>query len=104
MENIAYKVVTRDLKSLGLRKNPNILTFPINEWFYLPKEKVKNGKGDWGGVWVAKNLSGANKLKKYMKEKYSQKARIFKSEIDKILYQNSYRVKTDGLRLLEEII
>lgn len=29
---IYYKVVTEERKSLGLRKNPTILTTPIGEW------------------------------------------------------------------------
>ena len=87
--NIGYKVVTRDMKSLGLRKNPNILTFPFQKWLYLPANQIKKGKQDFGGIWVTKNLSGAKKLQRYMLDKYNQKTRIFKSKLDKILYSNS---------------
>ena len=103
-KNIAYKVVTQNLQSLGLRKNPNIMTFKLDEWIYLPKKDIVSGKGDWGGIWVAKQKSGATKLKKYMKNKYNIDTRIFVTQIDNILFSNSYRIKTNGVRLLEEIM
>lgn len=100
---VGYKVVTGDLKSLGLRKNPNILEFKINEWFYLPRKDIEEGEKDWGGIWVARTLSNAKKLKDYMKNKYNKETRIFKTALDKILYLNSYRIKTNGIKLVEEI-
>jgi len=100
---ITYKVVTKNMKSLGLRNNPNIIQYPINQWVYLKKEDLQEGARDWGGIWVAKTLSGAKKLRNYMAKKYSHQTRIFKSDIDKILYANSYRIKTNGIKLLEEI-
>jgi hypothetical protein len=72
-----YKVVTNDLKSLGLRRNPNILTYKIKKWKRLPKNKIKSGNSDWGGIWVAQTLSNARTLQKYMQKKYKQKTRIF---------------------------
>jgi hypothetical protein len=44
--NLGYKVTTSDLKSLGLRNNPNIISYPIDEWFYLPENQIEKGKGD----------------------------------------------------------
>ncbi len=98
-----YKVFTLELKSLGLRKNPNILTFIPNEWYYLEDKDIVIGKGDFGGIWVCTNISGAKKLTEYMKNKYATETRTFIVNIDKILYQNSYRVKTNGIYLKEEI-
>lgn len=99
----AYKVVTENLQSLGLRKNPNIMDFKVGEWVILPVEEIEPGKGDWGGVWSAKNLSGARKLQKYMQEKHDIPTRIFAAELQGLLYSNSYRVKSGGIKLLEEI-
>ena len=102
-ERIGYKVVTADMKSLGLKKNPNILTFPQNEKLCLPKEEVEEGKGDWGGIWVAATVGGANTLVKYMSEKYGVECRIFIAELGKVLYENSYRIKTNSVKLIKEI-
>lgn len=100
---IGYKVVTKNMKSLGLRKNPNIIKYPFNKWYYLTDNKIKKGMDDWGGIWVTRTLSSARTLQKYMKCQYNKKVRIFKAIIDKTLYANSYRIKTNGLKLLEEI-
>jgi len=98
-----YKVVTQDLQSLGLRKNPNIMIFPIDEWVYEPKDRIDYSKNDLGGIWVAQSLSGAKGLVRYMKKKYNSDVLLFECEIGNILYQNSYRVKTDKVRLVDEV-
>ena len=98
-----YKVVTTDLKSLGLRKNPNILTYPLGEWFELPRSELRKGKGDYGGIWLCKTKSAAKKLKKYMMDKHQVATRVFKAYINEVLYSNSYRIKTDGIMLAEEM-
>ena len=102
--NLGYKVVTDELKSLGLRRNPNILTYPINEWYCLPEEDVEEGNGDWGGIWTARTQSGAKGLARYMKKQHSTHTRLFKAALDDILYFNSYRVKTNGIMMFEEIV
>jgi hypothetical protein len=99
----AYKVVTQKLESLGLRKNPNILKYHISKWKFIHCFEVKRGKSDFGGIWVCKNISGANKLKKYMRDKYNQSVRIFKCKIGQVLYSNSYRIKTNAVYLSQEI-
>lgn len=40
----AYKVVTSDLKSLGLRRNPNINNYPIRKWYFLDPEEIQEGE------------------------------------------------------------
>jgi hypothetical protein len=102
--NLGFKVVTQNLESLGLRKNPNIIKFPISEWYFLQENQIVHGQGDFGGIWVARTLSGAKGLQKYMKKQYNQETRIFKTAIDQILYSNSYRMKTNGVNMLEEIV
>ena len=101
--NIGYKVVTLNMKSLGLRKNPNILEFKLDEWYILSDFYIKEGKGDWGGIWVARTLSNATSLQKYMKKQYNQETRLFKTALDDILFVNSYRIKTKGVMLFEEL-
>ena len=100
---IGYKVVTEDLKSLGLRRNPNIIAYSINEWYYLLKNQTEEGPDDWGGIWVARTLSNAKTLKKYYEKNHLKSARVFKTALDEILYFNSYRIKTNGIVMLEEI-
>ncbi len=102
--SLGYKVVTSELESLGLRKNPNIIKYNIAEWYFLPENQIVCGNSDFGGIWVAKTLSGAKKLQQYMQEHHSKETRIFKTAIDNILYSNSYRIKTNGINMLEEII
>ena len=96
-----YKVVTEDMKSLGLRKNPNILQFEKEKWVY--EENPQPGNQGSGGIWVANGKGNAHTLKKYMQEK-SVTTKLFAVEIGKILYSNSYRTKTNKVRLLYEVL
>lgn len=101
---LGYKVVTEDLKSLGLRKNPNIRQYPVNEWYFLPDDQIKEGKEDWGGIWVARTLSNAEGLVKSInRTKNHFPTRIFKATLDQILYFNDYRIKTNGIMMFEEV-
>ncbi len=97
-----FKVTTSNRKSLGLRRNPTILTFPLGRWIKSPI--VKEGKSDAGGIWLAVSLSNARHLAKYMLEKYGERCRIFKASIGKVLFRNSYRIKTDKVRCDEEVV
>jgi len=99
---VLFKVVTHDLKSLGLRKNPNIMTFSENVWS-TSNTNPKSGNSDVGGIWSALKFSGAKTLSKYMESHYSLKTRIFKAAADTPLYANSYRVKSAGIYLFEEV-
>jgi len=101
--NAGFRVVTTEMKSLGLRRNPNILKYPINEWYYLSEKQIISGPEDFGGIWVTRNLHDAKKLVKYMDEKYNVSTRLFEVAFDKILYSNSYRIKTNGIYLFNEI-
>jgi len=101
---LGYKVVTIELKSLGLRNNPNIMTFPIGEWVKQPSDNVIAGKADFGGIWTALSRGSIATLKNYMLEKYDIKTRAFLTAMEKPLYANSYRIKSAGVMLLEEIL
>ena len=100
---ILFKVVTSDLKSLGLRRNSNIMQFSIGEWVKLPDCKTQPGNGDWGGIWSALKLSGAKTLSKYVSDTYGITTRAFQVSLDTPLYANSYRVKSQGVFLLKEL-
>lgn len=95
-----YKVVTENMKSLGLRKNPNIMQFSIGEWSYETNPDI--GKQDSGGIWCCERLSAARALKKYYEKRYG-KAEIFECEIGVTLYKNSYRTKTNKIKLFRRI-
>lgn len=96
-----YKVVTENMKSLGLRKNPNVMTFLINKWMYEPNPN--EGKDDTGGIWCCEKLSAARGLKKYFEKRYGR-AKIFECEIGVVLFQNNYRTKTDKVKLIKEVL
>jgi hypothetical protein len=100
---ILFKVVTNDLRSLGLRHNPNIMYFPVGEWVRLSNDQLLAAKKDWGGIWSALRLSGARTLIKYMIEKYDTATRTFLAALDNPLYANSYRVKSQAVILLKEV-
>ena len=95
--------IQKKAESLGLRRNPNIIAYSINEWYYLLKNQTEEGPDDWGGIWVARTLSNAKTLKKYYEKNHLKSARVFKTALDEILYFNSYRIKTNGIVMLEEI-
>ena len=97
---IRYKVVTEKMESLGLRKNLSIISYRIGEWFVDPIMHADNR--DDGGIWCCEKLSCARTLKKYYEKRYG-KTRIFECEIGIILFQNTYRTKTDRIKLIQEI-
>jgi|WetSurMetagenome_2_1015567.scaffolds.fasta_scaffold89661_3 hypothetical protein len=101
---LGYKIVTDEMKSLGLRKNPSIMTFPIGEWVKLPDEEVIVGKKDAGGIWTAISKGSIKTLKNYMLEMYAKETRAFLTAMDRPVYANSYRIKSQGVMLLEEIL
>ena len=100
--SLGFKVVTTNLRSLGLRQNPNILQYKIGQWYVLPAEQIQDGNNDWGGIWAARTMSGAKMLQKYMEKKYDHKTRIFRTALDEIIFSNQYRIKTKGINLVEE--
>lgn len=94
------------MNSLGLRGNPNILTYPeTGEVFRLPPDWVEAGKQDWGGIWITKTLSRAKSLVRYMAKKHQiSGCRIFLAKTGQIFYENDYRIKTDSVEFWAEII
>ena len=98
-----YRVVTEDMKSLGLRKNPNIVQYKLGWIHELKFENIVPGKGDFGGFWACKKLSAAKGLRRYMQKKHNVNTRIFEAKIGTVLYENNYRTKTDSIMLTKEI-
>jgi hypothetical protein len=62
-KKLYYKVFTIELWSLGLRKNPNILTFTPNEWYFLDDANIREKIEYFGDICVCKGLGGANNVK-----------------------------------------
>lgn len=101
---MGYRVVTEDFKSLGLRQNPNILEYPVRQWYFLPEDQIQEGKDDWGGIWVARIPSKAREIQKYMLERYNVRTKIFYAALGEILYCNNGHIKTDAINMFEELI
>lgn len=100
---LGYKVVTLDNMSLGLRKNPTPLHFPECEWVKIKKEDLIPSKEDAGGIWSALQKSGAVTLRKYMMDQYGRNTKIYLTALLNPVFANSYRVKSQGVMLLEEL-
>lgn len=100
---LGYKIVTENLESLGLRKNPNIMIFPVGEWVILPDDQVRADKGDWGGIWTALHKGSIPTLKNYMMNEYQTETRAFLTAMKRPVFLTSYRIKSQGVMLLEEI-
>jgi len=103
--NLGYRVTTLDMKSLGFKNNPYIHQYPMNEWYFLPEENLVPGEDDWGGIWVARTMSKGKGTvyDAYRRKTNPMKTRFFKALFDEVLYVNSYRIKTNGICIIEEI-
>jgi len=100
---LGYKVVTIENISLGLRKNPTPLHFPDHEWVKMKKENLIYSDEDAGGIWTALKKSGGETLQKYMYNQYGKRTKIYLTALLNPIFANSYRVKSQGVMLLEEI-
>jgi hypothetical protein len=101
---VGYRVVNaKGLTSLGLRRNPNILHYPINKWFSLPEDWIVPGPQDWGGVSIARTVGKVHWMQKYMKEKHNMETRVFKTAFEDIIHHKEWRIKTNKLLMYEEI-
>lgn len=100
---IVFKVVTADWKSLGLRHNPSILTYTLGKWISLADDQTIPGVSNKGGIWSALRLSGARTLTNYMLNKYGVTTRVCLAAIEQPLFANSWRVKSQSIKLLEQV-
>jgi hypothetical protein len=60
------------LKSFGLRKNPNIVSYKINGWTYPVEKEVIEGISDEGGLWLTRMPGIARQYQKYMLNKHTE--------------------------------
>lgn len=95
--------MTEENISLGLRNNPTPLHFPENSWVKIPRQELIFSSADAGGIWSALKLSGATTLKKYMMDQYGLDTKIYLTALHSPVFANSYRVKSQGVMLLEEL-
>lgn len=100
---LGFKVVTTEMQSLGLRRNPDIRQYEVGQWETVKPEEQIVGNADAGGIWVARTLSQARGLVLYRLKHYRKNSRVFSAALGDILYFNSYRIKTTGVLLLDEI-
>ncbi len=100
---LAYKVVTANMESLGLRRNPNPMKFPVGKWVFEENELEYSAK-DFGGIWSAHRLGNANTLKKYCLEEKNMVTKTYLSAVyNPVAFVGNYRVKSEGVMLMKEI-
>lgn len=102
---LGYKVVTQENQSLGLRRNPTIYTYKVGEWNIMPTDQIIRGDVDEGGIFSGASLASARKTQKYCLERQIDpfETRIFFAAIYKPFLANGYKVKSQGIMLLEEL-
>ena len=98
---VFFKIVRHDFYSVGLLRARRI-RYKLGKWV-KPKEPLSGHPRKGGGLWVLKKLGDARHLKKYLLKKHGISARIFTCKIGKVLYETSYRIKTDRVCLLKEV-
>ena len=100
---LVYKVVTTEMESLGLRKNPNRMKFPVGEWVFEQRQ-LKHDISDDGGIWTALREGNVNTYKKYIMDKYLKSSRGFlTAAYNPVAVAGGYRVKSEGVMLIKEI-
>lgn len=100
-ELICFKLVTHDLKSVGLLKASK-LQYKVGEWVY-PLEPLSRHRLKGGGLHVVKKMSDVRWRKKYVEKEHGTVCRVFTCYIGKILFENTCRIKTSKVMLLEEV-
>ena len=88
-----YKALRQDLTSVGLL-GATQMQYRFGVW-NKPLEPLSAHPRKGGGLWVFMKKYDAKRAKKYLLEKHKIVARIFACRIGKIIYQTSYRTKTD---------
>ncbi len=100
---LGYKVVTDEMKSLGLRKNPTIMKFSVGEWAF-EKNELQYGDADYGGIWTALRKGSIRTLRKHCMETWDMRTRGFLTAIyNPVAIAGNYRIKSEGVMLLKEI-
>lgn len=76
------------------------MIYPPNNWIISPT--IIESVNDVGGIWCCQKLSSAKSLKRYYESRYGC-AKIYECEMGSILFQNSYRTKTDRIKFGGEV-
>ncbi len=102
---LGYKVVTLENRSLGLRRNPTIYTYNIGKWNIMPTDQIIRDGVDEGGIFSGASLASARKTQKYCLERPKNpfETKIFFAAVYKPFLANDYKVKSQGIMLLEEV-
>lgn len=95
-----FKVLRQDLTSVGLL-GATKMQYHFGIW-NRPLEPLSAHPRKGGGLWVFMKKYHAKRAKKYLLEKHNIVARIFACRIGRIIYQTSYRTKTDGVFLTQK--
>ncbi|PIP17616.1 MAG: hypothetical protein COX43_03355 [Parcubacteria group bacterium CG23_combo_of_CG06-09_8_20_14_all_35_9] len=97
---IDYKVLHFNLTSVGLLGTTK-MQYRFDVW-NRPLEPLSDHPRKGGGLWVVRKKSDAKQIRKYLFSKHHIVVRIFACQIGEIIYETSYRVKTDGVFFTRE--
>ncbi len=99
LHRLRYKVlVVPGLRSSGLL-HARVIRYSRRRWNH-PAEEPEPGRHGRGGLWANRSFGHARALAKYLKRKHGLRTVIYLCLIDEILYESSYRTKTNRLFLL----
>jgi len=96
-----YKVTKENMESVGLL-GARPIKYKLGQWVY-PGEKLSCHPRKGGGLWVVKERSSAFGIQKYLMKRHKMKTKAFACQIGLILYETNYRVKTNKMKLIEEV-
>lgn len=100
--HVRFKVLQcPGLCSVGLLHS-SIIKYSRKRWNH-PAEPAQEGRQGPGGLWVNRTLGQARSAAKYLWRKYRMRTVIYACLIDRILFESSYRTKTNRLFLLHRI-
>lgn len=101
---LAYKVVTDNMQSLGLRRNPTPMKFFVGQWVF-EENVLEYGSKDFGGIWSAHRLGNANTLKKYCLQEKNMATKTYLCAVyNPVAFVGNYRIKSEGVMLMKEIV
>ncbi len=78
------------------------MEFPVGEWIF-ETNKIQCGDKDWGGIWSALRKGSIKTLKQHCQDTWDMETRGFLVAIWNPVFANSYRIKSQGVMLLNEI-
>ena len=100
-ERVRYKVLTLGRESTGLLHS-RVMRYRLKRWNF-PHDPPRPGKEGPGGLWASRNKAQARSLQRYLAERHGMETRIHLCLIGRVLFESSYRTKTDRLFLMDPI-